>query len=241
MKKLGLAMIALAVGFNLPFALLGARFDYPDILRHTAAEVLTAFAAGGPGLVLIWFSFAVSAMALIPVAIALAFSQGDWQARPGLAVGAAITGALAGLVQAIGLLRWVFAVPVLAASYTDPAATDAQRAALETGFILLNQWGGVAIGEHLGQALTALWLGLTLAARWNAVSRFDRICNGVAVLAVVGIVLGLGEGLSLALGTPVAMFSLFTILGYLAFSLWLVLTGIAMLRGTTPVGKPALA
>ena len=36
-------LIALAVGFNLPFALLAARLDYPDILRQPVPEVLTAF------------------------------------------------------------------------------------------------------------------------------------------------------------------------------------------------------
>ena len=49
----GLAAAALAVAFNVPYALLTARFDYPDILRQPAAEVLAAFHAGGPGLVLI--------------------------------------------------------------------------------------------------------------------------------------------------------------------------------------------
>ena len=46
-KIVGGSLIALAVGFNLPFALLAARFDYPDILRRPVAEILTAFQAGG--------------------------------------------------------------------------------------------------------------------------------------------------------------------------------------------------
>lgn len=230
MKKLGFALIALAVGFNVPFALLGARFDYPDILRHPAAEVLQAFAAAGPGLVLIWYAFALSAILMVPVAIALAFSGSDWQARPALSIGAAITGALAGLVQAIGLLRWVFAVPVLAQSYVDPATTEAQRAALELGFDVLNLWGGVAIGEHLGQILTCLWLALVAAQRWHSTNRLDRVGNGLAVLAIAGISVGLGEGLSVALGSPADLFSLFTILGYLAFSAWMVTLGLSLLR-----------
>lgn len=46
------ALVALAVAFNLPFACLGAAFDYPNILRKPAAEILAAFTAGGPMLVL---------------------------------------------------------------------------------------------------------------------------------------------------------------------------------------------
>lgn len=166
---LGLSAIALAIGFNIPFALLAARFDYPDILRQPAAEVLAAFADGGTGLVLIWYGFALSAMAMIPFAIALAFTPAC-ETRPGLRTGAAIVGALAGFAQAAGLVRWVFAVPVLARLHADPATGEAGRAAAETGFLLLNQWGGVGIGEHMGQMLTVLWVALVALDR-NAGAR----------------------------------------------------------------------
>ena len=52
-----LSLVGLALAFNLPFAWLGAVFDYPDILRRPPAEILEAFAAGGPGLVLAWYGF----------------------------------------------------------------------------------------------------------------------------------------------------------------------------------------
>jgi len=68
---LGTATIALAILFNLPYALLAASFDYPAILRHPPAEVLARFAAGGAGLVLTWYAFALAALALTPLAIGL--------------------------------------------------------------------------------------------------------------------------------------------------------------------------
>ena len=41
----GIVLITMPVAFNVSFALLGARFDYPDILRLTLAlEVLGASA-----------------------------------------------------------------------------------------------------------------------------------------------------------------------------------------------------
>ena len=104
------------------------------------------------------------------------------------------------------------------------------RAALELGFDVLNLWGGVAIGEHLGQILTCLWLALVAAQRWHSTNRLDRVGNGLAVLAIAGISVGLGEGLSVALGSPADLFSLFTILGYLAFSAWMVTLGLSLLR-----------
>jgi Domain of unknown function (DUF4386) len=228
-KLIGIAAILLAIAFNLPFALLAQRFDYPDILRRPAAEVLAAFAAGGPGLVAIWYGFALSAVALIPFAIALAFERAGWQHRPALAIGGAITGALAGFSQAVGLVRWVFAVPVLAEMHSNPAGTEAQRAAAEMGFALLNQWGGVGIGEHLGQILTVIWLGLVALSRRQTAGMRQRAETVLALLAVAGIGVGLAEGPAMALGVALPGIGMVTVAGYLAFSLWLIVLGLGLL------------
>lgn len=47
-RLLGLATIGEALLFNLAFARLASGFDYPDILRRPAEEVLARFAEGGP-------------------------------------------------------------------------------------------------------------------------------------------------------------------------------------------------
>jgi hypothetical protein len=226
---LGLAALLLAIGYNLPFAGLAARFDYPDILRRPAGEVLEAFAAGGPALVLTWYAFALSAVALILFAPALALGTADWVRRPGLAVAAATVGALAGLAQAIGLMRWVFAIPGMAAAYAEPGTDAATRAALEVGFGLLNQWGGVAIGEHLGQMLTVVWVGLAAMQAWYCRLPLSRVAALPAALAVIGITLGLGEGLSLALGHEAPVLGMLAVAGFLALSLWLVILGAGLI------------
>jgi hypothetical protein len=226
---LGLAALLLAIGFNLPFALLAAQFDYPDILRRPAGEVLDAFAAGGSGLVLTWYAFALSAVGLIFFAPALALGTADWARRPGLAVGAAVIGALAGLAQAIGLFRWVFAIPALAAAHADPATDAATRASLEIAFTLANGWGGVAVGEHLGQILTLGWVALAALQALAGGQRLARAAAVPAALAVAGIGLGLGEGISLALGQEAPLLALATVAGYLAFSLWLVVGGAGLI------------
>ena len=48
----GLVLVAMPLAFNVAFALLAARFDYPDILRRPTEEVLERFRAGGGALVL---------------------------------------------------------------------------------------------------------------------------------------------------------------------------------------------
>lgn len=226
---LGLAAIVLAVAFNLPFALLASSFDYPDILRGPAGEVLDAFAAGGAPLILTWYGFALSAVGLIFFAPALALGTADWTRRPGIAVAAALMGSLAGIAQAIGLFRWVFAVPALATLHADPSTDAATRASLETAFTLLNGWGGVAIGEHLGQILTLGWVTLAVLQALSNSQRFAKGTAVPAVLAVAGIGLGLGEGLSIALGHEAPLLAMATVAGYLAFSLWLLATGAGLI------------
>ncbi len=78
---IGVSAVALAITFNIPFAVLAATFDYPDILRRPAPEVLAAFSAGGAGLILTWYSFMLCALALVGLAPALALADGGL-ARP---------------------------------------------------------------------------------------------------------------------------------------------------------------
>ncbi len=124
----------------------------------------------------------------------------------------------------------MFAVPALAAAFADPATDAAHRAAIEATFQMLNLWGGVAIGEHLGQALTALWIGLAVAAQVGRAGWLNRLAVWAGGVAVAGILFGLGEGLALALDAPGDIFSVGTIAGYLAMTVWLILTGCGLVR-----------
>ncbi len=223
----GLSAIALAIVFNIPFALLAATYDYPDVLRRPAGEALDMFAAGGAGLILTWHGFALSALALAPMAIALSLTPARVAARPGLAIGAAIMGALAGLAQAIGLWRWVFVIPGLARAHADPTATPDAKLAAERAFDVLNQYGGVAIGEHLGQLLTALFVVMLASLQW---AEHKRVSASLGFITALAIALGTGEGLAIALGQSSEAFSVATIAGFLGLTLWLIATGLGLLR-----------
>lgn len=224
----GAAAIAVAIGFNVPFAILGATFEYPDVLRRPAGEVLDLFAHGGTPLILTWHAFALCALALAPLAFALALTRKRVSEAPGLAIGAAIAGALSALAQAIGLWRWVFVVPGLARVHTDAAASEEAKRAAEQTFDLINQYGGVAIGEHLGQLLLALFVVLLSAVQWRERKRISAVLGFVtsAVLLV-----GTNEGLMLALGQSGEAFALATIGGFVGLTLWLIATGIGAMRG----------
>lgn len=223
----GLSAIALAIVFNIPFAVLAATYEYPDVLRRPAGEALDLFAAGGASLILTWHAFALTALALVPVAIALAITPKRMAERPALAIGAAITGALAGLAQAIGLWRWVFVIPGLARTHADPNAAPEARFAAEQAFAVLNQYGGVAIGEHLGQLLTAAFVLMLACIQW---SERARIASVIGFCAAAAIAVGTGEGLAIALDKSGDVFSFVTIAGFLGLTLWLIVTGLGLMR-----------
>lgn len=211
-----LALVALAVAFNLPYARLAAVFDYPGILRRPAAEVLADFAAGGPGLILTWHAFAIAALAFIPVSMAHALDGGRVARMPALAVTAAVAGALAGLTQAMGLLRWVMVVPGLG-----------QRGDV-AGFESLHAYAGVAIGEYLGMTLTALHVGV-MAAMQAREGRFAGWLGTVTAALILG---GAQEGVALAVGLPGGAFGMMAVAGYLALTVWMIASGVGLLRRT---------
>ncbi len=221
--RVGFAAIGLAVGFNVPYAALAVIYDYPQVLRGPAGVALELFRAGGPLLILAWLVFMLSALAMTPLATALAITPERLAKTPALAIGAAVSGALAGLAQAIGLSRWVFVVPDLARRHGDPA----QQAATESSFELLNSWGGVAIGENIGQLLTALFV-LQVALMQGGERR--RLASRAGLLTAGLILIGAGEGPAIALGGQGEIFSLATIAGFLGLTVWLIATGVGLIR-----------
>lgn len=99
---------------------------------------------------------------------------------------------------------------------------------METVFEVLNNWGGVAIGEHIGQILTLLWVGCIVVLQVRSDRRLVQTAAAIGCLTVIAMGFGLGDGLMVALDNAGAIFTISTIIGYLALSVWLVLTGITM-------------
>lgn len=212
---IGASLIALALAFNLPYLRLAQVFDYPGILRQPAGRILAAFAAGGPGLVLTWYAFALSALLFVPVSMAHALGAGRVARAPALAVAAAVAGALAGLLQAMGLLRWVMVVPDLA------------RMGDAGGFALIHAYAGVALGEHLGQVLTALTVGLVAVMQWQEWRRATSVLGAATALTIA---IGAFEGVALAIGAEGAVFGGAAVLGYLLLTLWMIGAGLGLIR-----------
>jgi hypothetical protein len=155
MKKLiGILLVVGALIVNVPYMLLISNFNYPDILREPASVVLTKFAEGGNGLIATWLLFALSGL---PLLFAIIMLSRLWAQRSKTLLGLATVFGIVGLVaQFIGLLRWVFVVPVLAQGYVSPEATEMTKEASVVAFQTVNQFGGVLLGEYVGQLFTIL-------------------------------------------------------------------------------------
>jgi Domain of unknown function (DUF4386) len=221
-RGMGVAFIAFAIAFNLPYAWLASYFDYPSILRSPPGAILTAFADGGAPLILAWSAFALAALLFAPIAVGMAAVT----RRPGhQAAAIAALGIAAGVTQAIGLSRWVYVVPGLAADWNAAATDIAQRTSTEAIFTTLHQFAGVGIGEAIGQSLTAFWLiGVALGQR-----RHPRFGGSVAGLGLIGgfvLLLGLVEGVAATIPFDPGIFGLAAVVGFLVLTAWLIWTGI---------------
>jgi hypothetical protein len=220
----GLLLVTVPLAFNAAFALLAARFDYPDVLRRPTAEVLERFRAGGSGLVLLWWCFALTAVLMVPLVVLLSRALVDVDGAL-LAVTTAV-GVLAAAVQFLGLVRWPFLVPMLARM--DAEAGPARRDAVDVVFQSFNRYLGVGVGEHLGYLFTGAWTVLTGVAMWQT-EVVPSWLGDVGLLVGVALMTCSLEfvGRFEPEGWKVA--ERLTPLAYVAWSLWLVATGVALL------------
>jgi uncharacterized protein DUF4386 len=197
-------MIAAAVLANVGFTALGSIFNYPDVLKEPAGEVLASFRAH-EGAVSAWFTvLALAAALLAPIAIGVGRLS---QAR---AMGIAVwVGVAAAAVQVIGLSRW----PILVPGY---AADDARESFTTASDIL-----GTAIGETLGYLLTAVWTSLVIVALGRRFAGRWFVVLGAASAALVFV------GVFSPLELPVIDTANF--IGYVLWSIWLIAFGVMIL------------
>ena len=223
-KIIGSLFITGSVALFIPYNILIIIFDYPDILRHDTASVLTRFHDGGSQLIWTWFAFAITGIPLLPAYILLGQKLEGKSVIARLATTIGVTGLI---VQMIGLLRWTFVVPILADTFVD-ATDDATRAAAVVAFKAIHQFGGVILGEHLGQTFTIAWTIMISIAlqqlkgfpRW--VAYFGYVASGIYLLAQ-------GELFATVIpGFPVWAFAGFT--GSTLWLVWLVIVGFYFLR-----------
>ena len=213
-RATAVVMITAAVLVNVAFTGLGTVFDYPDVLKQPAADVLASFRADQVAVSGWFLVLALGAALLAPVAVDVGrLSDAPamrWAVRAGVAAAA---------VQVAGLLRWPQLVPGWAATAAgqDPAAATAARGSFATANLVL----GTLVGETGGYLLTAAWTGLVLAALGTAFA--GRLFVALGAVSAALVLLGVASPLDLPL-VDTANF-----VGYVLWSGWLVAFAVVLL------------
>lgn len=228
-KTTGILLIIGAVALLIPYTILTMIFNYPAILREDTASILIQFHAGGPRLIWTWFAFAVTGLPLIP---AYLFLGRQLEERTSMARLATILGIISLLVQMIGLLRWTFVVPILADTYVN-SADMAQKAAAIVSFKTIHQFGGVILGEHLGQLFTIAWT-ILITVCFIKLRLFPKWVNVLGIISASIYLMAQAELFATVMpGFPV--WGMAGFMGSTLWLIWLVIIGIGLLRRKTSI------
>lgn len=211
-KIIGLLLILGAFGVFVPYTILTMTFDYPDILRQDVGLVLTKFYQGGNQLIFTWWLFA---MLGLPLLIAYQLIEKHLENKSLNIRWITTIGTIGLLTQMLGLLRWTFVVPILAYNFHE--GNDTIKEISKALFQVVHQYGGVVLGEHIGQLFTVTWvIGIT-----NVLKGSQSVPRGLTWL-------GYGSSLIYLLAqaelfaTVIPSFPVWDLAGFLGSTLWLV-------------------
>ena len=200
---LGLLLIGEALLSFAPLAVLGPAIGWPASLGSPAAQQLAAIGAAPTAVATGYAIYLVYSLLIAPLMIVLAARTFGSLAHP-LAATVAAFGALSALARAIGILRWLTVMPVLATAHA--AADPATRAQIELVFSATTRYGG-NIGEVLGVSLLMAASVATLCAgalRQHALPTWLAVLGLIAAAALAGMALPT-LGLPLAVPTAAAV------------------------------------
>jgi Domain of unknown function (DUF4386) len=232
-KLTGWLFVISVIAFFVTSTVLSSTFEWPDILREDADTVLTKFEDGGTTLIWTWFAVAWTYFLLIvPILLLRAVLEREDRQFPLLAVATTI-GAVSVVAALAGFLRWVFVVPNLADMYLAPGATEATRQGVVAAYTAQHQLAGTMLGEHLSQTLAIVWALIISVGMLNS-QIFNKWLGVFGIAASLVYLLNQGEILKTSIPgfTEVPLAGL---LGSSLWGLWILITGITLIR----TGQPA--
>jgi hypothetical protein len=225
-KLTGSLFIAGAILINIPYTLLIMNFEYPDILRESTGYILTQFYMGGNKLIFTWLAFAWVGL---PLLFAIIMLQKVLKREDAPYLGSAtVVGVVGAITQMLGLLRWSFVVPILAQIYVDPDSNNATKEAVLVSFQVIHQYGGVILGEHIGQTFSIIWMFLICLVMLKA-RLFKSWLGWFGIVAAVVYLLAQTELLNTVMPTfPVVPEA--GLIGSLLWLGWMIALGIFLVR-----------
>lgn len=191
------------------FFILSSAINWPMSLDDPAAVALPRVLAQAQPMMIGYGCYLMVGLLIVPATAALNARLGITGALGGFTLALATLSALA---KAIGITRWLFAMPTLAQAYVAPGA---DHSAIAVMFETLNAYAG-GIGEILGVGLiSGLWtlvIAREIARRPNigvkALAGFLAL-TGVGLLATIPAGFGVDLGPVLTLSGVVWQFALF--------------------------------
>jgi hypothetical protein len=218
----GIALILEGLLLFVPVIILGGAINWPASLSEPANVVLPLIHEQLGATRIGYTFYMLYSLLFFPIALlttrALA-KEGQMGPALQIALGFAT---LSTLARCIGIIRWLVAMPALAATYVDPAASATTREAINVAYTALNAFGG-SIGEVLGvNLLAAIWLIITsiVVLRSGSAPRWLAIFGLIAAAALVGAAI---EMFGIDIGALIAV----TTTG---IQLWFLAVGIYLLR-----------
>lgn len=211
-KTIGILLITGALGVLIPYIILTIIFDYPDILRQETGVILTKFYEGGNRLIWVWWAFAILGL---PLLVAYILLGQKLENKAHFIRWATTIGVIGLVVQMIGLLRWTFVVPILAHNFVT--GNEMTKEASKVGFQIVHQYGGVVLGEHIGQLFTIVWT-IMMSYAFAQLKFFPKwviwlgyVSSGIYLLAQTEL-----------FATVMPHFPVIDIAGFLGSTLWII-------------------
>ncbi len=166
--------------FIVPLVVLGQAIGWPASLRLPAAEALPLIAREALAVQIGYWAYMLTALASIPLAVALRAYAHSKGVRGLMVDTAALLGAAAGVFKMLGIVRWLVAMPGLAKAYI--ASSDSvSKTVIEVSYTTLNGYAG-AVGELLGVQL--------VSGFWLIASGMILIRVGLRITGIAGVLIG---------------------------------------------------
>lgn len=198
------------------FFILAPSINWPASLDEPPAIILPLILDQSGAVFAGYLSYLIHALALIPLAILLR----DALRLDGAMGQAVITlGVLAGSAKALGITRWLFLMPGLATTYTDPAASGATQDAIVVVYEAFNAYAG-GVGELMGVGFfAAVWtIVISIAALRQGWTLIGYSGFGAAALLLSTLLSVVGIESPLMLTLSGILWQFWTVA--LAFTIW---------------------
>jgi len=222
LKTAGILLVIEFAILFIPLFILGSAINWPASLDEPAAVNLPLILENYGAMMTGYGIYLIYSLLFWPVAYfagrAIVGSDTE-NTLFRLANGFAILSVMA---RCLGIVRWLFTMPILGALYTDPSASHALKDSISMVYEMLNSYAG-GVGELLGVSLFAvIWLviiGVLILQR----KEWPNWLGYFGFVAAASLFVNLAEATGMDMGPMITI-------SVVLLHFWMLFMGITMLR-----------